>query len=412
MTRWGVIALVLMATGVHAEQLDYELLLTSAEAMGREGRVGSAETMYRRVLSSTSLPHIHHRAAKELSQLLTWEARPDEARGILRDLLRRFPTGYFVPGLHEALARIHLEEGHFEKAEREARLAREPNDRGGFGEGFPAFVLDRIVERKAEWQLLRAKALYDTRAQWGLGNVAKEEARQISSGIEGLLNSRYPEMNVGAPLTPWTMAGRYSSRPSVKFRWKPWFQDPESGIYGYSVELNEFQEGGFLPIRTLRVRGRDRTSITVTGLKHGGAYAIRVRGINGAGALGPYSNYSAPVKVDLTPPTRPIVIVSKAWPSQAGTYRFYARWDATDPESGISEYRYRIRGLMTGNPLTTWTTTGSAPAIQTIIPEKERHVILEIIATNRAGLDSIPSSTSMHLPIRWIALMQHWLGNN
>jgi Tfp pilus assembly protein PilX len=100
------------------------------------------------------------------------------------------------------------------------------------------------------------------------------------------------------------------------------------------------------------------TEATVQGLSlsAGGTYYLAVRARNGAGLWSEWG-ISDGITVDNTPPTAPLVVDDGSYTSS--TTELYAIWSASDPESGVVEYRYAI-GVSAGSAdLVGWTSAGT-----------------------------------------------------
>lgn len=81
------------------------------------------------------------------------------------------------------------------------------------------------------------------------------------------------------------------------------------------------------------------TSFTYTG-SHGQTYYAKIKAKDRAGNISLYSDSSGGIKIDLTPPSTPVVADDGKWTTD-GT-KLHAMWLSMDMESDIAEYKYAI----------------------------------------------------------------------
>ncbi len=114
--------------------------------------------------------------------------------------------------------------------------------------------------------------------------------------------------------------------------------DGQSGVSAYELQ----ERVGATGVWTTLTSTTTATSFAVTGKLHNTRYYYHVRARNGDGVWGSWSTDSDGVLVDTTIPIPPSVTDDGATTSSTTT--LHATWQgASDPESGITEYRYRIR---------------------------------------------------------------------
>ncbi len=164
-----------------------------------------------------------------------------------------------------------------------------------------------------------------------------------------------------------TDAGTYTSSSSVLSASWTLSSDPYSAIAGYEYKITRDSITG--PIiknwtyTTNGVASGTTPAVTVGGLAlvQGKTYYFSVRAKNGVG-LYSIPGYSNGIKIDITPPTTPVVTDGGTYTSSATTLT--ARWTSSDPESGIKSYSYKItQDSVIGTVVKNWTSTGTTPSV-------------------------------------------------
>ncbi|MCL4395558.1 MAG: hypothetical protein M1482_12285, partial [Chloroflexi bacterium] len=150
-----------------------------------------------------------------------------------------------------------------------------------------------------------------------------------------------------------TGPGRYlASLTTITASWQS--SDPESGIaeYDYSVGTSP----GGTQVLSWKNAGLN-TSAVISGLSltEGGTYYVNVRATNGALILGPVGSSGA-ITVDTTPPTTPVVVDDGAFTNS--NTQLHASWSSTDPESGITDYKYSLGTSPGATDVIGWTDAG------------------------------------------------------
>lgn len=162
--------------------------------------------------------------------------------------------------------------------------------------------------------------------------------------------------------------------------------DAESGIKSYKYAVGTTAGGadviGWTGVGT-------STSSTPIGLSlvHGQVYYFSVIAANGAGAES-LTGVSDGIRVDATPPTKPVVTDDGA--SQNSHDTLHAVWAAADPESGIVKYEYCMGTAAGQVNLVGWTDAGSATSVTRPgldLQEAARYYV-SVRATNAVGLVS------------------------
>lgn len=93
-------------------------------------------------------------------------------------------------------------------------------------------------------------------------------------------------------------------------------------------------------------------------VEHGKRYQLVVEAEDASGSMGPKSEFSDTVVVDLTRPTAPIVTDGNDYTDDPT--QLYAAWtESVDPESGIDHYQYIIGTTAGGSDVKGWTSTNT-----------------------------------------------------
>ncbi len=167
--------------------------------------------------------------------------------------------------------------------------------------------------------------------------------------------------------------------------------DLESGIalYEYAVGTSS---GAVDVVGWTGAGSNGDITITALSLKSGLKYYVSGRATNGAGLVGPPGTSGA-ITVDTTPPLVTTVQVDGAYTSVSTS--LHAKWSATDPISGIADYKYCIGTSPGANDTADWLDAGTATD-QTrnglsLVTGKTYYVT--VIAVNNAGDQSLPVSS-------------------
>ncbi len=161
--------------------------------------------------------------------------------------------------------------------------------------------------------------------------------------------------------------------------------DPESGIIEYKYAIGT-SKGGIDVLNWTSVGVT--TSVTVSGLslQNGKTYYFSVKAKNGAGFESD-AGYSDGITVDSTKPSTPVVTDGGTYTSS--TTQLTASWTSSDPESGITEYQYKItQGSTTGTIIRGWTSTGNANSVTAtgLNLQNGKTYYFSVKAKNGAGL--------------------------
>ncbi|BCW99929.1 MAG: hypothetical protein KatS3mg024_2756 [Armatimonadota bacterium] len=177
----------------------------------------------------------------------------------------------------------------------------------------------------------------------------------------GFIVEYAPYSDTTPPSTPIVMTSGLFSASTTQLSAGWLSSDPGSGIveYTYAIGTSPADTGSGYVV-SWRSAGT-ATEITYTGLslKDGVTYYWYVRARNGAGL---WSNVgvSNGITIDTSPPSRPAVTDTGRFTSTASGLS--ASWSASDPHSGIAEYRYAI-GTTPADPgsgyVVAWKSVGS-----------------------------------------------------
>lgn len=136
--------------------------------------------------------------------------------------------------------------------------------------------------------------------------------------------------------------------------------DPQSSITAYEPQERIGLTGTWKPVTPKP--NFNSLSYTISNRLHNTRYFYRVRAKNGAGLWGAWSAESDGILVDKTGPLTPVITDDGT--VTLSSSQLHARWTASDPESGISEYQYEIRGdSAVGIIITGWASTGTATEV-------------------------------------------------
>jgi acyl-CoA thioesterase I len=175
--------------------------------------------------------------------------------------------------------------------------------------------------------------------------------------------------------------------------------DPDSGISGYKYAIGT--SAGATNITNWTAIG-NITAVNKTGLTLtvGTTYYFSVKAINGVLLESAARNSNGQfVRTDTTPPSAPGAVRDGTGSDAASTSiitQLSANWDASsDPESGISAYKYAIGTAMGGTDIAGWTTIGNmlseTRASLTLIAGTTYY--FSVKAVNGVGLES-PATNS------------------
>lgn len=162
--------------------------------------------------------------------------------------------------------------------------------------------------------------------------------------------------------------------------------DAESGISNYEVQERIGASGAWTSLTTTSTA----TSFPVSGRAHNITYFYRVRAKNTVGLWGAWSADSDGVLVDTTAPSS--VTVTDDGATTSSTTQLHAQWNSSaDPESGVTQYSYRmLQDSTTGTVIVGWTSVGLNTEVAktgiTLIEGKTYYVAVR--SKNGAGTDS------------------------
>ncbi|MEN6356852.1 MAG: PQQ-binding-like beta-propeller repeat protein [Armatimonadota bacterium] len=162
--------------------------------------------------------------------------------------------------------------------------------------------------------------------------------------------------------------------------------DPESGIKQYEYAIGTAPGGDDLVPFTDAGTATHITRADLA-LVNGADYYFSVRATNGAGLVGDIGT-SDGIRVDYTPPIRPLVIDDGNWTSSSS--QLHIVFGSGDAESGIDHYEYSIGTADGLSDVLGWTRSGAARE-QTITGLILSHGVAyyaSVRAYNRAGLMS------------------------
>gem|GEM_PF-5785345 len=160
------------------------------------------------------------------------------------------------------------------------------------------------------------------------------------------------------PSTPVvTDSGKYTSS-TTQLHIQCQASDLESGIAEYQYAIGTYP--GEKDIVDWTSIGTN-TEITITGLSltHGRSYYVAVKARNPVG-LWSEVGYSDGIKVDITPPSKPVVTDGGKY--TASTSCLSCDWSSSDPESGV-EYFYAVGTTQGGTNTVDWRGAGSSRGI-------------------------------------------------
>ncbi|MEM3042437.1 MAG: BNR-4 repeat-containing protein [Thermoplasmata archaeon] len=145
--------------------------------------------------------------------------------------------------------------------------------------------------------------------------------------------------------------GQYSTSATLVFNWTE-VEDIPSGIAGYFISIGTTPGGSDV----LSDFWTDRLSYTLTGAEGGKSYYAKLRAVDRAGNVGPYSAPSDGILVDLTPPA-PVVVYSGGYVRSTVGLSF--SWSVSlDPESSVAEYRWALGTSPGASDVIPWTSAG------------------------------------------------------
>lgn len=193
-------------------------------------------------------------------------------------------------------------------------------------------------------------------------------------------------VDTSAPPAPVvTDAGPYFSDPAaIAVSWSA--SDYESGISKFEYSVGTAAGGTNVKGWTDAGTGL-QASITGLSLTNGGTYFVNVRATNGAGLVSPVGS-SDGITLDTTPPTTPTVTDDGAF--TASTTELRASWSSSDPQSGITLYRYAIGTTPGGAEIVPWTSIGTTTAVthSGLALTHNRAYYFSVIAVNGASASS------------------------
>ncbi|MBI4846428.1 MAG: S8 family serine peptidase [Candidatus Omnitrophica bacterium] len=162
--------------------------------------------------------------------------------------------------------------------------------------------------------------------------------------------------------------------------------DQESGIAEYQYQITQDSTTGIVVKSWTSTGTLNQASAQGLILTNGKTYYFGVKAKNSAG-LWSTIGYSYGTNFDSTPPIIPVVTYKEAYTPI--TDQLSASWTSSDPESGISEYKYQItQDSITGIVVKAWTSTGTTASVTasglTLI--NNRTYYFAVKAKNRVGL--------------------------
>jgi len=175
--------------------------------------------------------------------------------------------------------------------------------------------------------------------------------------------------------------GTYSTVDVLLFNWSvP--DDAPSGIDGYFISIGT-SPGGSDIVKDLWTL---ETAYTLTDAIGGRSYYIRVRALDKAGNLGPYSASSDGITVDTTPPSA-VVLTSGATSKNASALEL--SWSISfDPETSVIEYQYALGTTAGATDVLNWTGAGLRTSLTAggLALENGKAYYVSVRAMNAAGL--------------------------
>ena len=195
----------------------------------------------------------------------------------------------------------------------------------------------------------------------------------------------------GSDTTPPTIPvvtdeGAYTSSSSkLTASWQS--ADLESGMnhFEYAIGTSPTDTGAGYLVPWTSTGTANSVTKTVT-LTPGSTYYFYVKAYNNAGLWS--EGVSDGIKVDVTPPTRPIVTADGDYTGDTSLLHFM--WSATDPESGISGYEYSVGTTAQSGDIVPLTNAGLATQVWVtglqLTPGQSYY--LNVRATNGAGVKS------------------------
>lgn len=240
---------------------------------------------------------------------------------------------------------------------------------------------------------------------WGYGCAGFDEGKPITltPGIYTRVGTYLPWLatqgiggqEASAPGAPTGLTAAIASSTSVELTWKAPANTGGSAITGYVVE-ESVDGGGWEELGT--TEGAD-TSVEITEMETGVAYAFRVAAINSAGA-GAFSQPSAPITLPSESATAPGPVSGFAkgkFTKTGKTYKVTVTWSppADDGGSEVTAYAARV-GL--ASSWSDWADL-EEPATDLMRLKPGKTYMVQVIAINAVG-DGDVASYSVTTPRR------------
>jgi subtilisin family serine protease len=186
----------------------------------------------------------------------------------------------------------------------------------------------------------------------GVKRVSVEQATGADDGFAAPTDRRFTfEVSILA-------ASSTDAQPGwnqVVLSWQP---ANLSTLAGYHVYRSNTSGGPYTRLNASIVTGTRYTDTTVT---NNHTYYYKVNAVNTDLSERDYTNEVAATPGDATPPTTPVVTDDGDYTNSTTT--LHATWSATDPESGIVEYQFRIGTTPGGGQVVGWTSVGTATEV-------------------------------------------------
>ena len=167
--------------------------------------------------------------------------------------------------------------------------------------------------------------------------------------------------------------------------------DDESGVASYQYSIGT-TPGSANTVNWTSIGAATEVSRTGLSLISGTTYYISVKATNGAGLVSSVGS-SDGITVDTTPPVTPVVTDDGVYTTTATS--LHATWSASDPQSGVVEYKYAIGTSAGGTNIVDWTSVG----VSTEITKTGLSLVdgaayyISVMARNGAGLWSAVGSS-------------------
>jgi hypothetical protein len=144
------------------------------------------------------------------------------------------------------------------------------------------------------------------------------------------------------------------------------------------------------------------TTYTDTAVTNGTTYYYKVKIVNTDLVEANYTYEVSATPNDYTAPTTPVVIDDGQFTNLTTT--LHARWSASDPESGIANYAYRIGTTPGGGQVINWTNVGTATEVTRtgLSLVNGLTCYFAISATNGSGISSVGYSDGITVDTSYV----------